>query len=533
MGSMMGRIRSKVKRSGSSNNAQQNAKTETQSAAAPPPQQRDPSRLLLATWNIAGINNNPWEYYVSLDDPEYNELMLAVEEYLTTTGRDVMVSEVLESIDPQFLSKVGALLGAARGEKLEALLSAEAVAVPLGGSLVAFLESAHFGSTRLISWPDRLLNTIDAADDEKEREQHRPTAINYYPQRFEDAADWFRAWLSFMASTGMAILERNKNNKYATKYAAFGDEAAFLSLNVALLAVFDALLIFMLFELESSTKIKWQAIKRKLGTVLNEQKLSRTVSILRAQYGRHDVLFLQEVRGNFAERMLPEFHVLFPAKKSKNNQSSVICLSKARFERHEVVEVTDAFFAAYSGKMDIGRGDLVVYRAAGFLFASFHGDTGGMATADVVRTVHRVHAAEHSDCRLIFGLDANTYSAAVADGKKKYSAEALCALLEELSMESCFGGECPVEHTTNGPRTYLQPQLNKAVRRKDIDGDHVVFRAPKDWILWSSKDADCAPRSLRRDNTGHGTYRKDRCYVIPSSGFPSDHAIVSAEIVLK
>merc|ERR1719204_1352360 len=68
-------------------------------------------------------------------------------------------------------------------------------------------------------------------------------------------------------------------------------------------------------------------------------------------------------------------------------------------------------------------------------------------------------------------------------------------------MESCFGGECPVEHTTNGPRTYLQPQLNKAVRRKDIDGDHVVFRAPKDWILWSSKDADCAPRSLRRDNT--------------------------------
>ncbi len=54
-------------------------------------------------------------------------------------------------------------------------------------------------------------------------------------------------------------------------------------------------------------------------------------------------------------------------------------------------------------------GDLTVMKAAGFLFVSFHGDTGGMATADVLRTVHRVQAAEHKECRVIMGIDANSY----------------------------------------------------------------------------------------------------------------------------
>ncbi len=73
--------------------------------------------------------------------------------------------------------------------------------------------------------------------------------------------------------------------------------------------------------------------------------------------------------------------------KSPNNQSSVICLSKKRFDSKEVVEVTGSFYAEYKGQMGINPGDLTAMKAAGFLFVSFHGDTGGMATADVLETV--------------------------------------------------------------------------------------------------------------------------------------------------
>ncbi len=52
-------------------------------------------------------------------------------------------------------------------------------------------------------------------------------------------------------------------------------------------------------------------MKAKLFEILNEGKLPSTVEILK-KYGDHDVLFLQEVRGNFDEALLPKYHVLFP-----------------------------------------------------------------------------------------------------------------------------------------------------------------------------------------------------------------------------
>lgn len=173
------------------------------------------ARLKVLSWNIAGINNNPWEYYVALDDDRYNMLMSEIEGYLTKTGKSVKVQQVLDQIDDQFLEKISNLLGD-RCSDFSAMMSSETVSQHLSGSLCAFLESKHFGNTRLISWPDRLLNTIDG-EDEKEQSLYRPTAINYYPDRFQDASDWFQTWLSFMDTTGMGILEKNRSNKYAQK----------------------------------------------------------------------------------------------------------------------------------------------------------------------------------------------------------------------------------------------------------------------------------------------------------------------------
>jgi hypothetical protein len=59
---------------------------------------RDPaaSSLKVATWNMAAINNNPFEYWLTIsDDPKYNELMSRVEALVKTPGaKNVPVSDI-------------------------------------------------------------------------------------------------------------------------------------------------------------------------------------------------------------------------------------------------------------------------------------------------------------------------------------------------------------------------------------------------------------------------------------------------------
>merc|ERR550539_413252 len=117
------------------------------------------------------------------------------------------------------------------------------------------------------------------------------------------------------------------------------------------------------------------------------------------------------------------------------------------------------------------------------LLVSFHGDSGGMASGDVMKTIAKIHKEKYSDHKLVIGIDANTHSDSVADGKKKYGVSSFDALLKELGFATCFGG-LPTRSTVNSARTYLQPQLNKAVKREDLlieDADH---RSPKDYIVF-------------------------------------------------
>ena len=55
------------------------------------------SSLRVATWNIAAVNNNPFEYFVTHDDPAYNALMADVEAFIESPGeRDVTVGELID-----------------------------------------------------------------------------------------------------------------------------------------------------------------------------------------------------------------------------------------------------------------------------------------------------------------------------------------------------------------------------------------------------------------------------------------------------
>ena len=72
-------------------------------------------RFTIATWNIAAINNNPFEYWITYkQNPSYEELMINVEKFIAnpTDATDVTVNKVFTEdmftqLDTQFTSTCG------------------------------------------------------------------------------------------------------------------------------------------------------------------------------------------------------------------------------------------------------------------------------------------------------------------------------------------------------------------------------------------------------------------------------------------
>ena len=57
---------------------------------------RSAGALRVATWNIAAVNNNPFEYHTDHKDRAHTDLMAACEEFILDPGaRDITVGECL------------------------------------------------------------------------------------------------------------------------------------------------------------------------------------------------------------------------------------------------------------------------------------------------------------------------------------------------------------------------------------------------------------------------------------------------------
>ena len=159
---------------------------------------------------------------------------------------------------------------------------------------------------------------------------------------------------------------------------------------------------------------------------------------------------------------------------------------------------------------------------------------------------------------LVFGMDANTYK--VHDEGKRQGVIDFTKHLAMMNIATCWGaGESvanefrrtntfkfiapnvmlallvvdPNLYTTYNARTFLQPQLNKAVRFSDYDTSKLTDKNPKDHILFGSTTShlrnvsggkEVRAKYVFRDNTGDGNFIADMPF--PTSSFPSDHAIV-------
>jgi len=502
--------------------------------------------FLVTSWNIAAINNNPWEYWITYDEnPKYVKLMEDIERFIENPQeKDVPVSKVFTE---DMFSK---LMECMKNENWEGLDKVEEYwnnEYKNRKIISEFLKDKTIGAKRLTSMPDRVTNTISLAEPQGEL-LCRPTVINVYEGDMSTMDIWFSSWIKFVFEdeTNMkgkdGTLQTKKISKLfpkiaKAKYPAISEdeESVSIPLQVLCLAIFDSILLHMLLEVSGND---WIEIKKQLCTQLNKNKTPRTCEILNSQYSNSDIIALQECGAVFFdqlqkyEQMSEKFSFHAPANLDRSrDQNSVLLLSK-KFDSSSVVEITDDVLSELGKrekKAPIVAGDLFVIVASEteeeegarkFLIASFHGDTNGLATIPVVEAINTVYQDKYTSTHsLIFCLDANTYE------KPTSSQQGVVEFAENyvsLGLSSCFGDKPnPSNYTTFNARTYLQAQLNKACKSSEKTKGDIN---PKDFILFDKKTMSAG--KWIKDNTGNKEYKEN--IVFPTLTFPSDHGVLSA-----
>jgi len=531
------------------------------------------ARIKSTTWNIAAINNNPFEYWITNDDPAYNELMSHVSTRIMRppSKEDVLVRDIFtESMLAELVTQM----------KQANFVGVDETAMRYRNDFSnrqiysGFLTDSVLGKKRLISMADRTTNTVRLGN---HGASYRPTVINCYAGDLGDLSTWWTAWQKFMFEskfstfdpvTGQAaesktmkdMLQPIKHSKYPA--ITVEEEKISIALQVLSTAIFDAILVDMMNKLNPS---KWQLIRQDICMRLNKNKQSRTAEILEGSYAHSDVVFLQEVASSFSAyaKKRPLGDKLFDVLTPKNidpsrDQNSFILLKKDTWwiqdeeaptgqaavsaENKELAsgytEVTEAVLGVMKAlspePVPVSAGDFFVVKATHkitntkYLLASFHGDTNGLATIPVLDALQTFALKVYPDHKLLFGLDANTYSVPDEDqqGVREFAKHYVT-----LKMDSCWGEDPDVENfTTYHARTHLQTQLNKAVSLEDMqNGLKGGDKNPKDFILFF--EDDFLLLHTMKDNTGMHNYIENM--VFPTLTFPSDHGITSTVLLDK
>ena len=506
--------------------------------------QETSNKIRTFTWNIAAINNNPFEYWITNDDPTYNEMMAKVSHYISDPNEidDLLVNEIFtDAMFQQLLSKMntdtswkGTVETTARWEN----------DFRKRRSISGFLKDGVLGKKRLVSMTDRITNTIITANG---MPIMRPAVINCYESEdLGSLEEWWPKWLQFMFNERIEVKKKGISSALKvwemipsikkSKYPAITHEEEEISrpLQVLCAAIFDSILIHMMNRLNGS---RWQPIRQDICNKLNRQKASRTAEIIEKSYKDSDFGFLQEVGSSFKDRAnkrplgLIYFDIYSPQNAdSDRDQNSYILLKKGAYENVE--EISDLIINKMVSKEEnapVAQGDLlaitVEQKKTGkkYLLASFHGDTNGLATIPILRAVRLYSEENFPQYKLLFGMDANTYSNPDPD---QQGVVAFADYYVNSGLNSCYGKKPnPKDFTTFHARTHLQSQLNKAVsiEQKNEKGD----KNPKDFILFFDKQF--ANLKTEKDNTGQHKYIENM--VFPTMEFPSDHGITAATLL--
>jgi hypothetical protein len=361
--------------------------------------------LKLATWNIAAINNNPFEYWITSPDPQYNELMKKVSAFiLNPDTSDVPISSVFTQ---QMFDELAQSMQTAGMTGIEETKSYWEQNFKNRKIISEFIKDPSIGKKRLASMPDRVTNTITTADG---KTFMRPTVINCYSQgHLDDISSWWKQWRNFMfteslvtkkkdGTTGNTKIYQMLSKISRAKYPSVTEEEEKISLPLQTLslAIFDAILVQMMNQISQPNTRKWQEMRDIMCRDLNSHKTDRIIDILQTTYAPSDIIFLQEVAGQFprlveTSDLITKYFDLYGSNlmDPDRDQNSFILLRKQRYTNiREVTADVNTILTSQTmkngtSKVPVVKGDLLVLLAedsvdgTSYILASFHGDTNG------------------------------------------------------------------------------------------------------------------------------------------------------------
>jgi len=253
--------------------------------------------LRVATWNVAAVNNNPFEYWVTHPDPAYNALMQGVQDFIDDPGaRDVAVEQIFDDAMAQQLFADMRHHAVDHVDEVAGLWESDYRSRRL---ISGFIKDSALGKKRLASMPDRITNTIRSTAG---NHVMRPTVINYFDGDLSTTQKWWAAWRKFIfrtevelfdgKQTGTTLILKLLDPISSAKYPALtpDEERISIPLQVLCLAIFDAILVHVL---NTVSKDKWQGIRSSLAEafLVNKDKQVPLPPRLRPpRYSSHDAL---------------------------------------------------------------------------------------------------------------------------------------------------------------------------------------------------------------------------------------------------
>ena len=267
--------------------------------------------LRALTWNMAAINNNPFEYWITNEDPAYNKLMMDVSEFIDKPGaRDIAVSAVFTPVMFQALMSSMKKVGWSGLDEVEQRWNSEYKDRKI---ISGFIKDSAIGKKRLASMPDRVTNTITTADGSVVT---RPTVINCYSEGDLGTMEkWWDLWIEFMFNKQVDIAKAGgvksvkiyellapiKNSKYPS--ITKEEEKISIPLQTLCGAIFDAILVHMMNTLAPTS---WQRLRSDICIKLNKQKNERSITILGKKY-----FLLPNIFRNSSLIGIPPFYLHF------------------------------------------------------------------------------------------------------------------------------------------------------------------------------------------------------------------------------
>jgi len=521
--------------------------------------------FVLLSWNIASVNNNPFEYWADFG-AEYKKMLDKTGKWIDEHGKNTVGSIFTDELYQQLKTEMVQSGGYEESDfqTKEAAPNDEKTKGPwdkLKNRTVVgqFLKAPKFETDektgkktccedslplagRAISLPDRLTNTI--VSEGKEGKSLRPAVINGYEERDlskTTGTEWLQLWSDYMFKEpgfGKKVGGRLKDE--FSYHGIQEDEKGKYSrpLQLMYLAAFDWVTIQMMNDIqkemrgpeEGKTAFSWWDERKKAYQVQCAEKPQRTVEVLERllQDADADVGFVQEAGKAFVQewgkKKSRSFSLLQPETLGK--QSSVILVHNERFKKGVRIDITvPNLKPKQEGAVKQG---LLAYQVEGmesppkkYLLVSFHGDSDGLLTTPVVKGLSN-WLNENKDVIPLFGMDANAHYEN-NDGKA-LGLEAFETSLEEAGLKSAFETASPttlkfrtmVQAQPSKGKTYAQVEHALRVKKGAEPKDHVVV--PQGWTLKSSEVLFINGQNEMKAFTGQE--------ILPTLYFPSDHAAV-------